>query len=339
MLEALRGERRAIRVRLGGEQRWIDAADAGLYRDALGAVPPGGLPEAFLEDVPDALMRVVRRYAATHGPFTGAELRERYGVDCGAVLIALERDGELVQGELRPGGSGREWCHREVLRRLRRASLAALRKEVEPVEASALARFLPSWQGVDRHPPAGAGVDRLRDVLVPAAGTGAAGGGLGARGAAAAHRRLLTGLDGSAVRRRRGRLDRRRRARALGRVALYFREEVPLLGRRRRPASRPTDRCTRPCANGSARGAAFFTDLLVDVGSEIKATELQEALWDLVWAGEVTNDAFAPLRAPRLSVAREQARWPAGHRAVQDRVSVRGRVGAPPRSRFRAGGR
>ena len=69
MLETLRGERRAVRVRLGGEERWIDAADAGLYRDALGAVPPGGLPEAFLEDVPDALTRVVARFAMTHGPF------------------------------------------------------------------------------------------------------------------------------------------------------------------------------------------------------------------------------------------------------------------------------
>ncbi len=170
MLDALHGERRAVKVRLGGEERWIDAGDAGMYRDALGAVPPGGLPDAFLADVPEALTRVVARYAMTHGPFVSSELRERYGVDCGAVLSGLEREGDLVQGDIRPGGSSREWCHREVLRRLRRASLAALRKEVEPVEASALARFMPSWQGVDRHPPAGAGVDRLRDVLVPLQG-------------------------------------------------------------------------------------------------------------------------------------------------------------------------
>ncbi|HET6866987.1 MAG TPA: DEAD/DEAH box helicase, partial [Solirubrobacteraceae bacterium] len=144
MLEELVRERRAIKVRLAGEARWIDAADAGLYRDALGAAPPGGLPAAFLEDVPDALSRLVRRYAATHGPFTTDDLRARYGVDCGAVLTAFERGGDLVRGELRPGGSEREWCDPEVLRRLRRASLAVLRKEVEPVDARALARFLPA---------------------------------------------------------------------------------------------------------------------------------------------------------------------------------------------------
>ena len=78
--------------------------------------------------------------------------------------------GDLVQGELRPGGTGREWCHPDVLRRIRRASLAALRKEVEPADARALARLLPAWQGVDRHQPGGAGVDRLRDALVPLQG-------------------------------------------------------------------------------------------------------------------------------------------------------------------------
>ena len=170
MLAELERERRAVRVRVRGEERWIDAVDAGLYRDALGVAPPGGLPAAFLEDVPDALVRVVRRYAATHGPFTSEELRARYGVDCSAVLASLERADELVRGELRPGGSTREWCHPEVLRRLRRASLAVLRKEIEPADQRALARFLPAWQSVDRHPATGAGIDRLREALVPLQG-------------------------------------------------------------------------------------------------------------------------------------------------------------------------
>ncbi len=166
MLADLAGERRAAKVRILGEERWIDAADAGLYRDALGAAPPGGLPAAFLEDVPDAGARLVRRYKATHGPFTTAELRARYGSDQSVVLRELERDGSLVRGELRPGGSEREWCDPEVLRRLRRASLAVLRKEIEPADQRALARFLPAWQGVDRHPRSGAGTDRLREALV-----------------------------------------------------------------------------------------------------------------------------------------------------------------------------
>ncbi len=153
LLDALERERRAVRVRVGGEERFIDAADAGLYRDALGVVPPGGLPEAFLADVPDALLKLLRRYAATHGPFPTVQLAARYGLAGGVLEVALrelERAGELVRGELRPGGEGREWCDVEVLRRLRRASLAALRKEIEPADQRAYAAFLPTWHGIDR---------------------------------------------------------------------------------------------------------------------------------------------------------------------------------------------
>jgi ATP-dependent Lhr-like helicase len=242
-LEALAGERRAVRLRVGGEPRWIAAEDAGLYRDALGAVPPSGLPEAFLEDVPDAMERLVRRWARTHGPFEAEALRDRYGLDLTPVLAALERAGELVRGELRPGGTQREWCDPEVLRRLRRASLAALRKEIEPADQRALARFMPSWQGVDRHPAAGAGVDRLRDVLVPLQGL--------ALPVDVWERDVLprrTGayspawLDqlcasGELVWVGAGPLGRRS-----GRVALYFREDAALLGAPPAPASRAARR-------------------------------------------------------------------------------------------------
>ena len=83
-LEQLRGERARSRCGIGGEQRWVAAEDAGLYRDALGAVPPSGLPEAFIADVPDAMERLVRRFARTHGPFETDALRDRYGVDLDA---------------------------------------------------------------------------------------------------------------------------------------------------------------------------------------------------------------------------------------------------------------
>jgi ATP-dependent helicase Lhr and Lhr-like helicase len=335
MLEELLRERRAIKVRLAGEERWIDAADAGLYRDALGAAPPGGLPAAFLEDVPDALVRLVRRYAATHGPFTADDLRARYGVDCSAVLAAFERGGDLVRGELRPGGSEREWCDPEVLRRLRRASLAVLRKEVEPVDARALARFLPAWQGVDRHPATGAGVDRLREVLVPLQGlalpvevwerdvlprrTGAYSPAWMDQLCAAGE---LLWIGAGAM------------GRSSGRVALYFREDLPVLGP---PAARGTVTLDSP-AHAAVRdrlaiGACFFTDLLVDV--ELSPEEIQEALWDLAWAGEATNDAFAPLRAPRLTLARAQreqvrraarpGRFAARRRGVGASAQVQGR--------------
>ena len=213
MLRDLERDRRAIRMRIGGEERWTASEDAGLFRDALGAVPPGGLPEVFLEEVEEPLARLVRRYARTHAPFTTKDVSERYGIDLGPVLRELEASGGLIRGELRPGGSEREWCDPDVLRRLRRASLATLRKEVEPAEQRALARFLPAWQGVDLSPPGGAGVDRLRELLVPLQGVDAGARGLGARRAAAAGGRLLARMDGPALRQRRARLGRRGRAR------------------------------------------------------------------------------------------------------------------------------
>jgi ATP-dependent helicase Lhr and Lhr-like helicase len=309
LLTELQRERRAIRLRVGGEQRWVAADEAGLYRDALSAAPPGGLPEAFLADVPDALRVLVARYARTHGPFTTDELRDRYGVDAGAVLRELERDGEIVRGELRPGGSGREWCDVEVLRRLRRASLAALRKEIEPAEQRALAAFLPSWQGVDRHPSAGAGVDRLREVLVALQGL--------ALPVEIWERDVLprrTGayspswLDmlcasGELVWVGAGPSGRS------GRVALYFRDDAPLIGpppsserRAASAASTSTDTPDHELVRARLQSPCFFSDLIAEL--DLPAEALREALWDLVWAGEATNDAWAPLRAPRLALAR-----------------------------------
>ena len=324
MLSDLRGERRAARVRINGQERWIDAADAGLYRDALGAAPAGGLPAAFLEDVPDALTRLLRRYGATHGPFTTADVRERYGIDVAAVLRELERSGELVRGELRPGGSEREWCDPEVLRRLRRASLAVLRKEIEPAEARELARFLPSWQGIDRHPPSGAGIDRLRETLVPLQGL--------ALPAEVWESDILprrvgayspTWMDqlcaaGEVVWIGAGALGRNS-----GRVALYFREDLALLGPPPYRGEIPAGEAHAAIRARLATGACFFSDLLVDV--DLSPEEIQEALWDLAWAGVVTNDAYAPLRAPRLTLARAQ-------REVSRRGAARGgRFGAARR--------
>ena len=124
MLEKLVAERRVAKVRVAGEERYIAAEDAGLYRDALGVPPPAGLPETFLEEHPDAMRALVRRYARTHGPFPTAQLADRYGVDPTPALRELETEGALVRGELLPGGTEREWCDSDVLRRVRRASLA-----------------------------------------------------------------------------------------------------------------------------------------------------------------------------------------------------------------------
>src|SRR5204862_3571430 len=113
---------------------------------------------------------VVRRSARTRGLFPTAAPARRYGVAPSPALRELERQGELIRGELLPGGTEREWCDPEVLRRVRRASLAHLRAEAEAVDVRELARFLPSWQNVDAHRAAGAGRDRLREALVPLQG-------------------------------------------------------------------------------------------------------------------------------------------------------------------------
>ncbi len=322
MLGDLLSERRAVVMRIGGEERHIAAADAGMYRDAFGAIPPGGLPAAFLEDVEDPFERLVRRYARTHGPFTTRQLTDRYGVDPSPVLKELERTGDLVRGELRPGGSEREWCDPEVLRRLRRASLATLRKEVEPAEQRALARFLPAWQGVDTAPPGGAGVDRLREVLVALQGMALAPEvwerDVLPRRAGAYSPSWIDQLcaSGELVWVGAGSLGR-----SSGKVALYFREDARWLGPPTIKADRPAEPLHERIRERLTRGASFWADLLADISvrsspdqrsgsgpprGDTEPVELQEALWDLVWTGEVTNDAFAPLRAPRLSLAREQ---------------------------------
>jgi ATP-dependent Lhr-like helicase len=320
LLRELERERRIVRARIGGQERYIAADEAGLYRDALGMVPSGGLPDAFLADVPDALSELVARYARTHGPFTSEELHARYGIDAGAVLRELERAGDLVRGEIRPEGVDREWCDVDVLRRLRRASLAALRKEIEPADQRRLAAFLPSWQGVDRHSGAGAGIERLREVLVPLQGLA-----LPVetwerdvlpRRTGAYSQSWLDSLcaSGEVVWVGAGASGRS------GRVALYFRDDAAAIGpptgagaagraaNARDGASAPGNPEHELLRARLAAGPAFFTDLLAELASSSKvnapAEALREALWDLVWAGEVTNDAWAPLRAPRLALAR-----------------------------------
>jgi ATP-dependent helicase Lhr and Lhr-like helicase len=331
MLEKLERERRAARVRIIGEERWIAAEDGGLYRDALGVPPPPGLPESFAAEVPEPMVAIMRRYARTHGPFPTAQVAGRYGVDPSPALRELERAGELVRGELLPGGTEREWCDPDVLRRIRRASLAHLRAEAEAVDQRELARFLPSWQNVDAHRAAGAGPDRLREALVPLQGVALTPEvwerdvlprRLGAYSPAWLDA-LCTG--GELVWIGAGALGR-----SGGRIALYFREDVRLAGPP--PANAklepPSGEAHDAIRELLARRSSFWLDLVDEL--ELPREEVHEALWDLAWAGEVTNDAFAPLRAPRLrSVPRAErrgrrfaARRSAASQAIQGRWSL-----------------
>ncbi|HZO50067.1 MAG TPA: hypothetical protein VFB26_07975, partial [Gaiellaceae bacterium] len=299
--ETLVRERRALRIRLGEREALIAAQDAGRYRDAFGAMPPGGLPEAYLQPVEDALETVVRRFARTRGPFTTAEVAARYALpaaDAERLLAALEDRELLVRGELRPGGVEREWCDPDVLRRLRRASLAALRREVEPVEQATLGRFLPAWHGIGRRAP-------LHEALVPLQALP-----------------LPVALWESDVLPRRVPGYRPEQLDALcasgelvwvgaglDRVAVYFREDAPLLGA---PAAPPSPAgasdAERAILAALGREAMFWADLLGATG--LAPDEALPALWALVWAGEVTNDAWTPLRAPRRFGAPQAARRP-----------------------------
>jgi ATP-dependent Lhr-like helicase len=278
-------ERRAAIVRVAGEERLIAAEDAGRYRDALGAMPPSGLPEVFLESGTEPLRALVARFARSRGPFTTREANEHFGRDVEPELRLLERAEQLVRGELRPGGTEREWCDPEVLRRLRRASLAALRREVEPVEQATIGRFLPSWHGIDRRAT-------LREALVPLQALS-----------------LPVSLWESEVLPRRvpgyrpEQLDQLCATgevvwvgAGLDRVALFFREDAAVLGR---PSGTPAPEGEAHDAirTALATSAEFWFDLLSATGLEAEAA--LPALWDLVWAGEVTNDAWQPLRAGR----------------------------------------
>jgi ATP-dependent helicase Lhr and Lhr-like helicase len=286
--ETLVRERRAFRARVGGADALIAAEDGGLYRDAFGVMPPGGLPESFLEPVEDALERVLLRYARSRGPFTTRELAQRYGLEADELasrLAALEARDLLVRGELRPGGVEREWCDADVLRRIRRASLAVLRRQVEPAEQAALGRFLPGWHGIDRRAS-------LREALVPLQGLA-----------------LPVSIWESEILPRRvpayqpAELDQLCASgevvwvgAGLDRVALYYREDAPVLGAPTtgEPLEGPVQEAIRAVL---VRSAEFWPDLVAATG--LDAADVLPALWELVWNGEVTNDAWAPLRATR----------------------------------------
>ncbi len=305
-------ERRALVVRIAGEERLIAAEDAGRYRDALGVMPPSGLPDVFLEGGSESLRQLVLRYAKGHGPFTTAQANERFGRDVGDVLVELEQAEQLVRGELRPGGVEREWCDPDVLRRLRRASLAALRREVEPVDQEALGRFLPSWHGVDRRASLREALVPLQALPLPVA--------LWEReifprrvaGYRPEHLDALT-ASGEVVWVGAGQ----------DRVALYFREDAAALGPV--PAAARPDGVEHDGIRAALAGALFWDELLIETG--LADTVALPALWDLVWAGEVTNDAWTPLRAARRFGSPKPERRPRrfSRRRVEAQTATAGR--------------
>ncbi|MGW2164652.1 ATP-dependent helicase [Streptomyces nondiastaticus] len=293
--------RRAIRVRIAGEDHWAAVEDAGRLRDALGTALPVGVPEAFTEPVKDPLGDLLARFARTHGPFTSAGAAAHFGLGTAVTDGALQRlmaAGRVVQGEFHPSGIGQEWCDAAVLRRLRRRSLAALRHELEPVPPTALAAFLPQWQHVGTHSLRGVdgllrAVEQLQGAPVPAS---------------ALEKLVLPGrvrdftpamLDeltaaGEVVWAGAGALPGKD-----GWVSLLLADAAPLL----LPAPHPLELSPLHQAVLEALSGGyglFFRQIAERVRAAVPdGTEPQiaDAVWDLAWSGRLTNDTLAPLRA------------------------------------------
>ncbi len=314
-LERLRAERRVVEVKVAGVARFIAAEDVAVYRDALGCQPPQGLAAAFLEPAAAPTTELIARYARTHSPFVVAEPAERFGISRDVVentLAALEARDQVVRGNLRPGGHELEWCDRDVLRRIKRRTLARLRDEVEPVEPSTLARFLPAWHGIGGRPR---GMSRLEEVLVQLEGLPVPYSELEttilpARVPDFSPRMLdELGAMGWLVWIGRGSLGT-----GDGRVALYRRDRIAgLQGLAERPEDLG-DLHQKILDYLGTRGACFARELQSSFGP-VKEEELREALWDLVWHGLVTNDTFQPLRATAERTGRPR---PRPHRARQN---------------------
>ena len=324
-LAELEATRRAIRVRIAGEERWIGIEDAGRVRDALGAPLPTGVPETFTEPVRDPLGDLVARYARTHGPFHAADCATRLGLGVAVVGTTLERlgaVGRVVSGEFRPGGSGSEWCDAEVLRSLRRRSLAKLRKEVEPVPTSALARFLPAWQGVGSR---ARGADGLLRVIEQLAGA-----------AVPASALETTVLPSRVAGYSPALLDELTAAGEVtwagagalpagdGWLALAPADVADLLLPPLGDLTL-TDLHTGVLDALDGDQALFFRTLSDRVGATDDAA-LVAVLWELVWAGHLTNDTLAPLRSV-LGTPSRSASGPARRRAP-----ARARYGRPGRA-------
>ena len=334
-------ERRVAMVRIANHDRYIAAEDAGRYREALGVHIPPGLPSTFLEwtagnpkdpfDLDGPLGSLTVRFARAHGPFTTEDVSLRFGVVSDEIEGCLKRrveKGALLSGAFRPDGGQREWCDVEVMRSLRQRSLAFMRKEIEPTSTEALARFLPDWHGVGSS-AIGGGVDRLYEIVgqlqgYPIAASVLERDVLPAR----LHRyspRMLDELlsSGNVVWLGAGSL-----ANDDGKVTLYQREAAALLVPKMREvghADRPADvEHERLREILSGRGACFFRELQ---GSNDMATIA--ALWDLVWAGEVTNDSFNAVRALSSSKRKTTSAGAATRRAGRPRLASLTALGPP----------
>jgi ATP-dependent helicase Lhr and Lhr-like helicase len=321
MVAELESRRRAIEVRIGGEDRWLAIEDASRVRDALGTPMPTGVPAAFLESVADPLGDLISRFARRRGPFHVQDAASRFGLGAAVVEQTLQRlaaTGQVTHGEFRPGGVGIEWCAAEVLRSLRRRSMAKLRKEVEPATPDTLARFLPAWQNVGVH--AGRGSDSLMRSIEQLAGS-----------AIPASMLETIVLPSRVADYTPAMLDELTSAGEVlwvgqgslpgndGWVALHLADTAPLLLPPPDTASlTPLHEQILAALGGG--GALFFRALAERIDTDDR--ELSAALWDLVWSGHVTNDTLGPLRS-LLGSTKTRSAPPRGRRRARPATAIR----------------
>ena len=316
-LDGLRAARRALTVSYAGSTWWVAVEDIGRLRDAVGVAVPVGVPAGFTEPVADPLGELLGRYARTRGPFTTAAAAARFGLGRRIAEDALGRmamGGMLIRGEFTdaPDGDRDQWCDAEVLRILRRRSLAALRAQVEPVSTRAYGRFLPAWQQVGS--ASGGGIEGLLSVLDQLAGTPLP--------ASAVEPLILSSrvrdyqpamLDellstGEVIWSGAGSISTQD-----GWVVFHHADTAPLTLAEPSPLElADAHRAILGVLGepGDSRGAFFFRQLCAgeDVGPDVGEAAAAAALWELIWGGWVTGDTFAPVRALLTGGGRTGAR-------------------------------
>ncbi|MDA2979135.1 MAG: DEAD/DEAH box helicase [Actinomycetota bacterium] len=293
-LEDLVRSGRVFMRKVGNSERAVAVEDLARLRDAIGVQPPPGVASTFLEPVSDPLGDVVGRFARTHGPFTTAEVASALGLPeapTREILKRLELTGKISAGAFRPGGTEHEWVSSEVLKRIRRRSLAALRQQVEAVEPSSFARFLPGWQGIGRTRKLAldATVSQLAGASIPASVFESDI--LAAR--ASDHERALDAAlaSGDLVWVGREAVGTRD-----GKISIYPRASYAALNSPKSAEEPVSERHTSILDHLSGAGASFFPDIYTATGGG-DPTDVVNAIWDLVWDGTVTNDSFAAVRA------------------------------------------
>ncbi|WP_233213444.1 ATP-dependent helicase [Mycobacterium hubeiense] len=301
-LDGLRAAKRALTVSFADQTWWVAVEDLGLLRDGVGVAVPVGVPAAFTESVADPLTELLGRYARTRGPFTTQDAAARFGLGLRVAADVLGRmavDGRLVRGEF-TDVEGEQWCDADVLKILRRRSLAALRAQVEPVSTAAYGRFLPAWQQVGSTHNAGIDglatvIDQLAGVPIPASAVEPlvfsqrirdyqpamldellAAGEVTWSGAG-----QIGGGDGW--------------------IAFHAADAAPLT--LAPPAELEFTETHRAIMDVLSGGGAYFFRQLADGDSE----QFKQALWELIWAGRVTGDTFAPVRAMLVGTRRRSA--------------------------------